>query len=350
MRSPFDHLNGNELSAILSGSISGKSENSSLTNFIHRQEQRSLTSLSAGLPSAPTELTDAPGLSAPISNPVSQTPSSTLLTAIIQQQQREELSRAALLSHLLASNPGAQSQAASLAAVLYAKQISHPNATASNPITSSLGGISHVSNLLGTPTQAGQLYAASVAQLLKGQLTPGAHAIPNTEVSALAAHAGDVSATTALLECESSMSSGHQRKGRTGTFPQKLHQMLSDLERQGGGTDIASFLPHGRAFAIHKPRDFVKHVMPKYFRMSRFSSFQRQLNLYDFQRITEGPDKGSYYHELFVQGRPILSTMMKRNKIKGVKNMKKQQQNQLKDLLHDDAGDDCDGEGEDVEE
>lgn len=84
-----------------------------------------------------------------------------------------------------------------------------------------------------------------------------------------------------------------RRKGRTGTFPQKLHQMLSDLEAQGQeGADIASFLAHGRAFAIHKPRDFVKTVMPKYFRMSRFSSFQRQLNLYDFQRITDGPDKG----------------------------------------------------------
>lgn len=79
-----------------------------------------------------------------------------------------------------------------------------------------------------------------------------------------------------------------RRKGRTGTFPAKLHQMLSDLERQEGGILIASFLPHGRAFAIHKPRDFVKHVMPKYFRMSRFSSFQRQLNLYEFTRITEG--------------------------------------------------------------
>lgn len=114
-----------------------------------------------------------------------------------------------------------------------------------------------------------------------------------------------------------------RRKGRTGTFPQKLHQMLSELEMQEGGAEIASFLPHGRAFAIHKPRDFVKYVMPKYFRMSRFSSFQRQLNLYDFQRITEGPEKGGYYHEMFVQGRPILCTMMKRNKIKGVKNQKK---------------------------
>ena len=54
----------------------------------------------------------------------------------------------------------------------------------------------------------------------------------------------------------------------------------------------------------------------------------RQLNLYDFQRITEGPDKGSYYHELFVQGRPILSTMMKRNKIKGVKTKQQQQRKQ----------------------
>lgn len=100
--------------------------------------------------------------------------------------------------------------------------------------------------------------------------------------------------------------------------------MLSDLERQEGGTEIASFLTHGRAFSIHKPRDFTKLVMAKYFRMSRFSSFQRQLNLYDFQRITEGPDKGAYFHELFVQGRPILSTMMKRNKIKGVKNLQGQ--------------------------
>jgi HSF-type DNA-binding len=95
--------------------------------------------------------------------------------------------------------------------------------------------------------------------------------------------------------------------------------MLSDLEQLEGGKEIASFLPHGRSFAIHKPRDFVKFVMTKHFRMSRFSSFQRQLNLYDFQRITEGSDKGSYYHELFVQNRPILSTMMKRNKIKGIK-------------------------------
>lgn len=101
-----------------------------------------------------------------------------------------------------------------------------------------------------------------------------------------------------------------KRKGRTGTFPRKLHLMLSELEKQDGGTEIASFLPHGRAFAIHDSKEFVKSVMPKYFRMSRFSSFQRQLNLYDFQRVTEGPDKGSYFHELFVKGRPARKYLL----------------------------------------
>lgn len=140
-----------------------------------------------------------------------------------------------------------------------------------------------------------------------------------------------------------------RRKGRTGTFPQKLHQMLSDLERQEGGSEIASFLPHGRAFAIHKPREFVKQVMTRYFRMSRFSSFQRQLNLYDFQRITEGPDKGAYFHELFVPGRPILSTMMKRNKIKGVKNLQQKEEDSTK--KEEEEGDENNSkEGEEEEE
>ena len=114
---------------------------------------------------------------------------------------------------------------------------------------------------------------------------------------------------------------GPEKQGRRGgaaePFPQKIHRMLADLERLPGGTDIASFLPHGRAFSIHNPKTFVGEIMPRYFRMSRFSSFQRQLNLYDFKRITDGRDKGAYYHELFLHSRPALCSQMKRTKIKG---------------------------------
>jgi len=37
----------------------------------------------------------------------------------------------------------------------------------------------------------------------------------------------------------------------------------------------------------------------------------------DFKRISEGKDKGAYFHELFLYGRPALTTQMRRTKIKG---------------------------------
>jgi len=59
--------------------------------------------------------------------------------------------------------------------------------------------------------------------------------------------------------------------------------------------------------------------MPIYFNQTKFASFQRQLNLYGFRRITQGRDKGAYYHESFLRGRRILCQHMKRQKIKGTK-------------------------------
>lgn len=47
------------------------------------------------------------------------------------------------------------------------------------------------------------------------------------------------------------------------------------------------------------------------------TSFQRQLNLYGFMRKTDGSDRGSYYHELFLRGRPDLAKIMVRTRVKG---------------------------------
>jgi hypothetical protein len=118
---------------------------------------------------------------------------------------------------------------------------------------------------------------------------------------------------TSVLADPDPLSTSNRRPkgGVTEPFPEKVHRMLSEAE-ENGNEDNVSFFPHGRAFAIHKPEEFVRDIMPNYFRQSRMSSFQRQLNLYGFTRITSGPDEGGYYHELFLQGRPALCVHMHR--------------------------------------
>jgi hypothetical protein len=84
------------------------------------------------------------------------------------------------------------------------------------------------------------------------------------------------------------------RGGVSKPFPEVLHDMLAALEQEGNA-NVASFFSHGRAFAIHKPRIFISEVMPRFFRQTKLTSFQRQLNLYGFKRISAGIDNGGYW-------------------------------------------------------
>ena len=101
------------------------------------------------------------------------------------------------------------------------------------------------------------------------------------------------------------------RGGVSTPFPERLHAMLRDAEKEGK-QDIISFYSHGRAFGVHDPKRFLEEIMPKYFKISKWQSFARQLNLYGFIRITSGPDAGGYYHELFLKGRPAFAYHMRR--------------------------------------
>jgi len=107
------------------------------------------------------------------------------------------------------------------------------------------------------------------------------------------------------------------RKRNTGgvisPFPERLHDMLSKTNMP----EVVSWAPHGRCFLVRKPKEFESKVMPLYFNHTKLTSFQRQLNLYGFKRITKGADRGAYYHELFLRGRPKLCTRMRRQKVKG---------------------------------
>lgn len=54
----------------------------------------------------------------------------------------------------------------------------------------------------------------------------------------------------------------HQLSLKAQPFPEKLHEMLDAVD---GTMDVSivSWLPHGRAFLVRKPKEFTEKIMPK---------------------------------------------------------------------------------------
>eukprot|EP00555_Chaetoceros_dichaeta_P004808 CAMPEP_0198255386 /NCGR_PEP_ID=MMETSP1447-20131203/5520_1 /TAXON_ID=420782 /ORGANISM="Chaetoceros dichaeta, Strain CCMP1751" /LENGTH=147 /DNA_ID=CAMNT_0043941745 /DNA_START=91 /DNA_END=531 /DNA_ORIENTATION=+ len=101
------------------------------------------------------------------------------------------------------------------------------------------------------------------------------------------------------------------------TFPAKLFKILSNQEF----TDIITWMPHGRSWRVLQPKVFTEVVSTKYFsHQSKYASFMRQVNGWGFKRITRGPDRNSYYHELFVRDNPELACTMSRRGSSSSKN------------------------------
>lgn len=95
---------------------------------------------------------------------------------------------------------------------------------------------------------------------------------------------------------------------RVQKFPVKLYAILGKQEFQ----EIITWMPHGRSWKVLKPNLFESMVMPLFFEYSNYHSFNRLINAWSFRRISSGPDRGSYYHELFLRGMPHLQKYMRR--------------------------------------
>ncbi|KAL7531617.1 hypothetical protein ACHAXR_004136 [Thalassiosira sp. AJA248-18] len=91
-------------------------------------------------------------------------------------------------------------------------------------------------------------------------------------------------------------------------LPSKLAAMLCDPDL----VSILTWLPHGRSWKIINRELFSSFALPRYFGHSNHASFVRIVNAWGFRRITKGPDRDSYYHEMFLRGKPRLHERMKR--------------------------------------
>jgi hypothetical protein len=86
-----------------------------------------------------------------------------------------------------------------------------------------------------------------------------------------------------------------------------------------GDESIVSWQPHGKAFRVHLPDAFASTVMKRYFKQTKFKSFQRQLQVYGFVRINKGMDAGAYFHSMFIRNNKSMSLRICCQKTKGSK-------------------------------
>jgi hypothetical protein len=111
-----------------------------------------------------------------------------------------------------------------------------------------------------------------------------------------------------------------QRKsGITNAFPSRLHDLLKVSTGNKRMRQVISWHPDGYScFRVHNKVAFTRDIQPKYFKQSKYTSFRRQLNLWEFQRISDDDDTNGYYtHPSFLKHDRSRCFEMKRVKVKG---------------------------------
>ncbi|GFH56910.1 hypothetical protein CTEN210_13386 [Chaetoceros tenuissimus] len=109
-----------------------------------------------------------------------------------------------------------------------------------------------------------------------------------------------------------------QRSKRGGCkypFPQRLFDLLEYIDvRKPELSSIISWHPNGKAFQVHDRKAFEKQIQPKMFNQSKYGSFNRQLNLWGFERIPHQRAGACYFHPLFQSHDRNLCCTMYRSK------------------------------------
>ncbi|CAJ1941249.1 unnamed protein product [Cylindrotheca closterium] len=98
-------------------------------------------------------------------------------------------------------------------------------------------------------------------------------------------------------------------------FPWRLHELLTEAETNGNDAIISWIPGTNNAFKVKNKEKFTNEILPEYFNATKYKSFQRNLNLWGFESITEGPNKGGCQHPIFIRGDRAKCHYMTRRRV-----------------------------------
>ena len=88
----------------------------------------------------------------------------------------------------------------------------------------------------------------------------------------------------------------------------KLYQILETSEFK----EIINWSENGKSFIVKNIHDFAEKILPKYYKHNNYSSFIRQLNIYDFHKTRNNNNFHIFQHKNFIKGEKKLLRMIKR--------------------------------------
>ncbi|ETI53949.1 hypothetical protein F441_03170 [Phytophthora nicotianae CJ01A1] len=101
------------------------------------------------------------------------------------------------------------------------------------------------------------------------------------------------------------------------TAPREVAPFLKSLRRMllDESDAVLRWTPDGRAFEIHDMQEMTARVLPKYFKHCKYTSFQRQLNYFNFRKWTKSKAVVcTFSNDFFLRDQPELAWRITRKK------------------------------------
>ena len=109
----------------------------------------------------------------------------------------------------------------------------------------------------------------------------------------------------------------YKKKSEFSNFLLKLYQILENEEYK----DIVQWGENGKYFIVKNVHDFTEKILPKYYKHNNYSSFIRQLNMYDFHKKKSNQNEHIFQHQNFIRNQQNLIKTIKRKSKKEKENI-----------------------------